>query len=136
MKYSAMESPSSHNIGLAIHSIDRMLQSCDLLIDWHSGIESDEYYALSPAGVKDLAASCMLIEAIGEGVKKIDKLVPDFLMTHVPTAPWKGMKGMRDRMAHGYFEVDPGYVFDVAKVEMPGIRDALLAARAALLSLL
>lgn len=49
------------------------------LKDWNANIlSSDDYYS-SPEGMKNLAASCMLIEAIGEGVKQIDKLpIPSF----------------------------------------------------------
>ncbi len=61
-----------------------------------------------------MAASCMLIESIGEGVKKIDKLYPGFLSDNEPDIPWKNVKGLRDHIAHGYFNIDADIVYDVA----------------------
>lgn len=41
---------------------------------WNENILcADDYYS-SPEGMKNLAASCMLIEAIGETIRQIDKL--------------------------------------------------------------
>ena len=41
------------------------------LQDWNKDIQNvDDYYS-TPEGMKNLAASCMLIEAIGEGVKQV-----------------------------------------------------------------
>lgn len=37
--------------------------------------------------MKNLAASCMLIEAIGEGVKQIDKLTQSRLLDERPEIP-------------------------------------------------
>ena len=42
--------------------------------DWNEGIHSSEDYGCSAEGMKTLAATCMLLEAIGEGIKKIDKV--------------------------------------------------------------
>ena len=39
---------------------------------------------MSPDGVKTLAADCMLIEAIGEGIKRIDERTKGLLL---PTRP-------------------------------------------------
>ena len=39
---------------------------------------------------------------IGEAVTKLLNEYPDFASEH-PTIAWKSMKGMRNRIAHGYF---------------------------------
>ena len=59
---------------------------------------ADEYVS-SPNGMKTLAATCMLLEAIGEGVKKIDRRTEGFLLKSVcPNIPWKNIMGMRDHI--------------------------------------
>ena len=58
-----------------IHSIFTQIKVAILqLREWNANIGSPDDYYESPEGMKTLAASCMLIEAIGEGVKKIDDL--------------------------------------------------------------
>ncbi len=44
----------------------------------------------------------MLIEAIGESFKKIDEKTQGLLLPSRTEVPWKAVKGMRDRIAHGY----------------------------------
>ena len=36
-------------------------------------------------------------------------------MSNYPSIPWKSIMGMRDRIAHGYFEIDIDVVFYVLK---------------------
>lgn len=66
--------------------------------------------------MKILAASCMLIEAIGEGIKKIDDITESKLLAvERPEIPWADVIGMRNHIAHGYFDIDGDIVFDVVK---------------------
>ena len=74
--------------------------------------------------IQNLAASCMLIEAIGEGVKQIDRLTQSRLLNERPEIPWQDVIGIRNHIAHGYFDIDGDIVFDVIKNNL----DDLLAA--------
>lgn len=94
------------------------------LQDWNKYIQNvDDYYS-TPEGMKNLAASCMLIEAIGEGVKQIDKLTQSRLLDERPEIPWQDVIGIRNHIAHGYFDIDGDIVLDVIKNNL----DELLAA--------
>ena len=79
----------------------------------------------SPDGVKTLAADCMLIEAIGEGFKRIDEKTGGQLLPSRPEIPWPAVKGMRNRIAHGYFDVNYDLVWDVVKNDLIPLRDAV-----------
>ena len=94
------------------------------LQDWNKDIQNvDDYYS-TPEGMKNLAASCMLIEAIGEGVKQIDKLTQSRLLDERPEIPWQDVIGIRNHIAHSYFDIDGDIVLDVIKNNL----DELLAA--------
>lgn len=94
------------------------------LQDWNKDIQNvDDYYS-TPEGMKNLAASCMLIEAIGEGVKQIDKLTLSRLLDERPEIPWQDVIGIRNHIAHGYFDIDGDIALDVIKNNL----DELLAA--------
>lgn len=98
------------------------------LIEWNKNIASvDDYYS-SPAGMQLLAANCTLITAIGEGVNRINRLVPGFLSSNFPDIPWPDIIGMRNRIAHGYFELDADIVLDAVKNGIPPLQDAILKA--------
>lgn len=74
--------------------------------------------------MKNLAASCMLIEAIGEGIKQVDKATEGKLLIERPEIPWKDVIGIRNHIAHGYFDIDGEMVLNVVKNDL----DTLLAA--------
>ena len=99
-------------------------KAIEQLQDWNKDIQNvDDYYS-TPEGMKNLAASCMLIEAIGEGVKQIDKLTQSRLLDERPEIPWQDVIGIHNHIAHGYFDIDGDIVLDVIKNNL----DELLAA--------
>ena len=91
---------------------------------WNEKTTSIDDYLTSPEGMRDLAASCMLLESIGEGVKKIDKLLPGYLVNQEPDMPWREIKGLRDHIAHGYFDLDASIIFGVVVNEIPSLKPA------------
>lgn len=99
-----------------------MIKACDMIMTWNSHVRSVDDYVTSSDGMQTMAASCMLIESIGEGVKKIDKILPDFLQNNAPDIPWKNIKGLRDHIAHGYFNLDEEIIYDVSINEIPTMR--------------
>ncbi len=58
------------------------------------------------------------LEIIGEAVKRL----PNELCQQYPDIPWKGMAGMRDRIIHGYDNVDLQIVWEVVKKDIPQIK--------------
>lgn len=99
-------------------------KAIEQLQDWNKDIQNADDYYSTPEGMKNLAASCMLIEAIGEGVKQIDKLTQSRLLDERPEIPWQDVIGIRNHIAHGYFDIDGDIVLDVIKNNL----DELLAA--------
>lgn len=55
------------------------------------------------------------LEIIGEATKRL----PMDVRQQYPKIPWKGMAGMRDRIIHGYDNVDLQIVWDVVKQDIP-----------------
>ena len=94
------------------------------LQEWNTEIVCADDYYRSPGGMKNLAASCMLIEAIGESIRQIDKATNSELFKERPEIPWQDVIGIRNHIAHGYFDIDGDIVFDVVKNNL----DSLLAA--------
>ena len=58
------------------------------------------------------------LEVIGEAVKNI----PEEVRTRYSDIPWKEMAGMRDKLIHFYFGVDPEAVWVTVKESIPAIR--------------
>ena len=100
-------------------------ESILLLQQWNKDINEVDDYLLTPEGMKNLAATCMIIEAIGESIKKIDKKTNGKLLVLRTEIPWKRVMGMRDHIAHGFFDIDAEVVFQTVKNNISPLLDAV-----------
>ena len=64
---------------------------------------------------------------IGEAATKLLNEYPDFAEQH-PAIAWKSMKGMRNRIAHGYFDVDLEVVWETVAASLPELLTKLSVA--------
>ena len=81
------------------------------LTEWNLSVLSADDYYQSSEGMQKLAASCMMIEAIGEGINQIDKVTNGQFLPLYPDIPWVDIIGIRNHIAHGYFDIDGEIVF-------------------------
>lgn len=61
----------------------------------------------------------MILIATGEAIKQIDRRTKGELLKQYPEVDWDGVKGVRDVIAHGYFDVDAEQVFDICRTDIP-----------------
>ena len=71
------------------------------------------------------------IMIIGEAATRLAQTDPDLLARN-PQVPWASMRGMRNRVAHGYFDIDVQVVWDTARSALPTLAAQLHAVRAGL----
>ena len=99
--------------------LGKIEQAIERILDNSRPIDSYHYYLVSPGGMERLESTCMLLMAIGEGLKGIDKLTEKLLFAKYPEVDWKGAMRMRDIIAHHYFDLDAAVVYDVVKNYLP-----------------
>lgn len=65
---------------------------------------------------------------IGEAVTKIINNYPDFIKanSHIP---WQQIRGLRNQVAHGYFDVDLGTIWNTIQNRLPELIQHLENAR-------
>ncbi len=61
---------------------------------------------------------------IGEAAARIMDQHPAFVARH-PDLPWRSMRGMRNRIAHGYFEINLDVVWETLCSDLPELRQRL-----------
>ena len=61
------------------------------------------------------------LEVIGEASKNISTAIKD----ENPEINWRGIAGMRDKLIHGYFGVDPEIVWETIQKRLPELKDQL-----------
>ena len=55
---------------------------------------------------------------VGEAVTRVLQEHAGFADRH-PSVPWRSMKGMRNRLAHGYFDINLDVAWDTVAIELP-----------------
>lgn len=78
------------------------------------GLSKDDFLA----DKRTQNAVVMSIVIIGEAATKIMDRYPDFVGQH-PEVPWRSMRGMRNRIAHGYFDINLDVVWDTVRSALP-----------------
>jgi uncharacterized protein with HEPN domain len=63
---------------------------------------------------------------IGEAAAKVMDPNPDFTVDY-PNVAWRGMRGMRNRIAHGYFDIDFDVVWETVEAALPALLQHLPA---------
>ncbi len=66
-----------------------------------------------------LDSICMMLIAIGESLKNIDRVTNGELLPKYPQVDWRGFKGMRDIISHQYFDVNEEAIFTAATSDIP-----------------
>lgn len=82
-------------------------------------ISKPDDFLVSEKGVDKLDAICMMLIAIGENLKNLDKITGGTILPQYPEMDWKGAKGMRDIISHHYFDLDAEVVFSICEDRIP-----------------
>ncbi len=73
-------------------------------------------------------ALIMSLIIIGEASTKIMDGYSEFTQTY-PEVPWRSMRGMRNRITHGYFDINLDMVWDTVQTALPALLKQLLTIR-------
>lgn len=91
-----------------------ILDEANFLLERTQGLDFDTF-ATDPVLVRACARS---LEIVGEAVKKLST---EFRRKH-SHVDWQKIAGMRDRLIHGYFDVDLAILWDVIRNRIPELQ--------------
>ncbi len=115
----------SENVRLAHETLLNVQKSILMLQEWNEDVTSPEEWLTSPLGMQRLAGNAMMVEVIGEEVKKVEKRLGMDFLNQRPEIPWRDIMGMRNHIAHGYFDINEEYVFSVIKNDLAPLLEAV-----------
>ena len=94
--------------------LGHMLTAAREILGFIEGLDQETFLA----DRRTQQAVVMNLLVIGEAAAKIMDAEPAFVRAH-PEVPWRSMRGMRNRMAHGYFETSYELVWETVSAEIP-----------------
>ncbi|HMN22341.1 MAG TPA: DUF86 domain-containing protein [Ottowia sp.] len=71
-------------------------------------------------------AVIMSLIIVGEAATRVMEGYPAFAQAH-PEVPWRSMRGMRNRIAHGYFDINLDVVWETVQTALPQLLQQLSA---------
>ncbi len=95
--------------------LEDILESMDLIEEFTNSISFEDF----KNDKKTNYAVVRSIEIIGEAAKNVS----DDIKKEFPNIPWQKMAGMRNKIAHEYFGISLKIVWNVAKEDLPQIKD-------------
>jgi uncharacterized protein with HEPN domain len=104
-----------------IDYLEHMIEAINLACSHVEGLSKADFIA----DKKTQQAVILNIIVIGEAATQIADECAEFAAAH-PYIPWKQMRGMRNRMAHGYFEINLDVVWDTVQQSLPELQQQLL----------
>jgi len=78
----------------------------------------DKSVFLADSRTQDAVIRCLTV--IGEATTKIMANHAGFTEAH-PEIPWRDMRTMRNRLTHGYNEINLDTVWDVTQIDLPAL---------------
>jgi len=105
--------------------LEQILEASQRVLKRFEPIRSVDDFTNSESGVEKLDAICMQLVAIGESLKKLDKITENELLARYPEIEWKKIKGMRDIISHHYFDIDAEVIFDVCENHFKAFKETI-----------
>ena len=97
--------------------IEDILEAIDNIEHYVAGLDFDAF----EADRKTVDAVERNLEIIGEATANL----PDEVLARWPEVPWRYMKGVRNLLAHEYFVVDVGILWQTIQEDLPAITPLL-----------
>ncbi len=109
---------------LILDLLEQIRQAINRIDRRFAGIKSPDDFINSDDGFDRLDAIAMMLIAIGENIKSIDKISGKLLQKY-PGIHWPGVKGVRDILAHDYFNIDPDEIFSICSKDIAPLKEVI-----------
>lgn len=110
---------------LAIDILKRIEDAIERLQERNKNIKSVDDFLCSPSGMEKLDATCMLLIAIGESLKSFDKITDKQILCKDESIPWTDIMGVRDIIAHHYFDIDAEEIFHIINNDLDPLAESI-----------
>jgi len=104
---------------LVIERLTSVLEALERIPRRFAEIKTPSDFTDTDAGIDRMDAICMILIAVGEELKAIDRKTESSLLSRYPEVNWRGIIGVRDFLAHGYFQVNAEQLFGICRDDIP-----------------
>ena len=98
----------------AAELLQHMQEAVQQSLDYVEGWTKDDFLA----DKRTQQAVILNLIILGEAATKLMDHYPDVCAAH-PKIEWRSIRGMRNRIAHGYYDIDMDVVWETVSVALP-----------------
>lgn len=113
------------DMSLIRERLEQVQEALLRIVKRSSGIQSPQDFLAGDDNMQKLDAIAMMLIAVGESFKKIDRETDGQLLAKYPEIDWHGVIGLRNVLAHDYFDIDAEEIFKICKQNVPQLLDAV-----------
>ena len=125
LRAESIRKPSLYDKELVLEVLNQIRTASQTVLDRFLPVETVSDFTDSPAGREKLDSICMLLIAIGESLKKVDKITNSMLLANYSQIDWKKAIGLRDIISHQYFDVNAESIYDTCKTKIKILMDTI-----------
>ncbi|GLI36858.1 HepT-like ribonuclease domain-containing protein [Geobacter hydrogenophilus] len=108
-----------YDVDLVCEILRQILEAGRRIERRFSPVRQPDDFLATDDGLDRLDAICMMLIAIGESLKNLDKITNGELLRRYPNVDWKGAKGARDIISHHYFDLNAEAVYGICRKDLP-----------------
>jgi len=97
--------------------VEDMLESINLIEKYIEGVKEKDFNS----DRKTIDAVVRNLEIIGEA----SKYIPEDVKYKFSDVDWKGVLGLRNRIAHEYFGISASIIWDIITKELPALKEQM-----------
>jgi len=94
-----------------------------------AGINSPDDFTRNDNGLDRLDGISMMLISIGENIKRIEKIAGIDFLNQYPDIPWLSIKGIRNILAHDYFNIDAEEIYQICSSDLEPLKQVLARMR-------
>lgn len=108
-----------YDSGLLAERLESALTALERIPRRFADIKEPADFMADDDGYDRMDAICMILIAAGEEFKRIDRQTQGELFARYPQVQWRGAIGVRDVLAHDYFDVDVEQLYTICAERIP-----------------
>ncbi len=101
--------------------LETVLEALERIPRRFSAISKPNDFIKDETGRETMDSICMVLLAAGEEFKQIDRKTEGKLFSQYPEVSWRKAIGLRDVLAHGYFQADPDQLYDICEENISSV---------------
>ncbi len=108
-----------------LERLEQALEALERIPVSLSGITDAAQFFESGERREKLDSLTVILMAVGETIKRVDRETEGRLLSRYPEVDWKGVMGVRDVIAHDYFDIDAEEILHICRQDVPPLIDTL-----------